>query len=68
MKHLLQGRARRVKRKVNYEQRDGESEHAVAESFHPALAEDPASARGVWVSWHGLSPSRRLAGASNLSI
>lgn len=39
-----------MKRNVDYEQRDGESEHAVAESFHPALAEDPASARGVCVS------------------
>jgi len=31
-------------------------------------AEDPASARGVCVSWHALSPSRRLAGGGNLSI
>jgi hypothetical protein len=44
VERLLQGCAGRVKRKVHYEQRDGESEHAVAESFHPVLAEDPASA------------------------
>ena len=68
MKRLLQRRARRVKRDVQYEQRDGESEHAVAESFHPVLAEDPASTRGVCVSWHGLSPSRRLAGGSDLNL
>jgi Phosphoesterase family len=49
-----------MKRNIHYEQRDGESEHAVAESFHPALAQDPASAWGVCVSLHGLSPSRQL--------
>ena len=47
VKHLLQGGAGRMKRKVRYEQRHGESEHAVAEPFHPVLAEDPGSARGV---------------------
>jgi hypothetical protein len=39
-----------VKRKAHYEQRHGECEHAIAESFHPVLAEDPAFARDVWVS------------------
>jgi hypothetical protein len=57
-----------MKRNVHYEQRDGESEDAVAESFHPVFAEDPASARRVCVSLHGLSPSRRLTGGGNLSI
>jgi len=37
----------RMKRKVHYEQRDGEAENAVAGSFHPILAEDSGSARGV---------------------
>ena len=69
MKHLLQGCARRVKRDVQHEQRDGEAEHAVAESFHPVLAENPASARGVWVSWHGtVSLASVLAGGGNLWI
>jgi hypothetical protein len=57
-----------MKRNVHDKQRDGESEHAVAESFHAVLAEDPASARGVCVSLHGLSPSRPLAGSGDLSI
>ena len=63
MKQLLQGRARRAKRDVQDEHCDGEAEHAVAESFHPVLAEDPASVRGVWVSWHGtVSFASALAG------
>ncbi len=40
-------------REVGYQQRRGESEHAVAEAFHPALVERPASARRVSVSCHG---------------
>ena len=57
-----------MKRNVHDKQRDGESEHAVAESFHPVLAENPASAPGVCVSLHGLSPSHLLAGGVNLLI
>jgi hypothetical protein len=33
-----------------YQQCGGESVRAVAESFHPVLAKNPASARGVFVS------------------
>lgn len=67
MKQLLQGGARRVKRDVQDEQRDGEAEHAVAESFHPVLAENPASVRTVWVSWHGTASfTSALAGGGNL--
>jgi hypothetical protein len=43
-----------VKSDVQYEQRDGESEHTIAESFHPALAENTVSARRVLVIWHGI--------------
>ena len=66
MQRLLQGCARGMKRKVDYEQRDGEPEHAVAESFHPVLAEHPGPARGVCLIWHGLTPSRRLGDSGNL--
>ena len=53
MQHLLQRGARRVNREIQYQQRGGEAEHAVAESFHPVLAKNPAPAQGVFVSWHG---------------
>jgi hypothetical protein len=52
VQHLLQRRAGRMNREVQHQQRGGEPEHAVAEAFHPALAENPASARRVRVSWH----------------
>ena len=69
MKQPMQGCARRLNRDVQDEQRDGEAEHAVAESFHPVLAENPASARSVWVSWHGtISFASALAGGGNLWI
>jgi len=34
MKYLLQRCARRVNREIQYQQRGGEPEHAIAESFH----------------------------------
>jgi hypothetical protein len=42
-----------MNREIQYQQRGGEHVHAVAESFHPVLATNPAPARGVFVSWHG---------------
>jgi hypothetical protein len=53
VQHLLQRCARRAEGEVQYQQSGGESVYAVAESFHPVLAQDPAPARGVFVSWHG---------------
>jgi len=53
MKHLLQRGTRRMQREVDDQQGDGETEHAVAEAFHPARAELPAPARCAVVSWHG---------------
>jgi hypothetical protein len=54
MEHLLQRGTRRMNREINYEQRDGDSEHAIAESIYPALAPRSASARRAWVSWHDI--------------
>jgi hypothetical protein len=44
------------------EQRDGESEHAVAEAFHPALAQRAASAQESCARWTRLSCPRACRG------
>ena len=54
MKYLLQRCARRVNRDVQDEQRDGDGEHGIAESLHPALA-DPARTACVTISWHHIA-------------
>jgi hypothetical protein len=42
-----------VHARLPFQQRAGESVHAVGECFYPVLAKNPAPARGVVVSWHG---------------
>jgi hypothetical protein len=58
-----------MNREIQDQQRGGESVHAVAESFHPVLATNPAPARGGSSSaGTAPSPSRRLAAGDNLRI
>ena len=64
MKHPLQRCARRMNRDVQHEQRRGDGEHAVAECFHPALAERSASTRRVFVSWHGIASFASAVGGN----
>lgn len=49
---FLQRRAWRMEREVDYKQGRRKCEHAVAETFHPALAERPMLVRRAFVSRH----------------
>jgi hypothetical protein len=62
VKHLLQRRARCTYGDIQYEQGDGEPEHAVAEPLHPVLAEQAPWPWALFVGWHGADHSVRRMG------
>ncbi len=59
MKDLLQRRTWRMDGEIDHQQGDGDSEHAVAESLHPALAQRPAPARVVTSGHASVSSHQR---------